>query len=88
MGRWLLALADLIDEPLTIIVFFSGKGQGPTTSVWSWSLVQVLGPEEPLTLMVVLFVSVGGGGGKGGKDQQLPFLVLGLGTLESYCVFV
>ena len=84
MGRWLLALADLIDEPLTIIDF-SGKGQGPTTSVRSWSLVQVLGPEEPLTLMVFFR---GGGGGQGGKDQQFPFLVFGLGTLESYCVFV
>ena len=80
MGGWLLALADLIDEPLTIIVFFSGKGQGPTTSVWSWSLVQVLGLGT-LDSYGVIFPA-----GGGGKDQQLPFLVLGFGTLDSYSV--
>ena len=82
MGRWLLALADLIDEPLTIIIF-RGRGRdqelpfGP--GPWCRSLAL-----EPLTLMVLLFLFPGGGG----KDQQLPFLVLGFGTLDSYSVFV
>ena len=83
LGRCLLALAPfrvLFNEPLTIIVL-GGRGRGQQlpfgVGPWSWSLA--IGTLDSYGVIVPR---------GGGKDQQLPFLVLGFGTLDSYSVFV
>ena len=63
------------------------SGLGPC-----WVLFIII--DEPESLMVFVWGRVPGLGALGsegvfgGRGQQLPFLVLGLGTLDPYCVFL